>query len=90
MSHNDWIYVFLNKCSISWSSRKQPTVALSTTEAEYMAAKEATKEAIWLRNLFNEHGFKQTQPTKIHEDNQSCIALAKESGEIFKSKAHRH
>jgi len=53
---------------MDWSSRKQPIVALPTTEAEYMTATEATKEAIWLRNLLNEHGFKQTQPTKIHED----------------------
>ena len=40
--------------AISWNSKKQPTVALSPTEAEYMAACEATKEAMWLRKLLKD------------------------------------
>ena len=36
---------------ISWSSRKQPITALSTTEAEYVAAAEAAKQAVWLRHF---------------------------------------
>ena len=47
--------------AISWSSRLQPTVAASTTEAEYMAAAYATKEGLWLRTLFNHLGMKTTQ-----------------------------
>jgi len=42
-----------------------------------MALTQATKEAIWLRRLLVELGFKQTAATTIFEDNQSCIALAK-------------
>jgi hypothetical protein len=61
--------------SISWSLKKQPTVALSTVEAEYMAASNATKEAIWLRVLLEDLGFLQTIATIIHADNQGCIAL---------------
>jgi hypothetical protein len=62
--------------SVSWSSKKQPTVALSTVEAEYMAASNATKEAIWLRVLLKDLGFTQVKATTIHADNQGCIALA--------------
>ena len=43
--------------SVSWSAKKQPTVALSTIEAEYMAAANATKEAIWLRVLLEDLGY---------------------------------
>jgi len=63
--------------SVSWSSKKQPTVALSTVEAEYMAASNATKEAIWLRTLLKDLGFTQTQATTIYADNQGCIALSR-------------
>ena len=43
-------YAFLmNGGAVSWASKQQPTVALSTTEAEYMALAQATKEAVWIR-----------------------------------------
>lgn len=45
---------YLNDTIISWSTKKQQTVALSSTEAEYMAETEAVKEAIWLNSLINE------------------------------------
>ncbi len=62
--------------SISWSSKKQPTVAVSTVESEYMASGEATKESIWLRVLLADMGFAQTTATVIHADNQGAIALS--------------
>jgi len=68
---------YLSGGVISWSSKRQATVALSSTEAEYMALTHATKEAIWLRSLLDELGFKQHHPTTLFEDNQSAIALAK-------------
>jgi len=52
-------------------------VALSSTEAEYMALTHATKETVWLRALLGELGFHQGDPSTIFEDNQSCIALAR-------------
>lgn len=70
-------YVFmLENCAISWASKKQPTVALSSAEAEYMALSSATQEAIWIRQLLGELIGVQ-QPIKIFVDNQSAINLAK-------------
>ena len=70
-------YVFIfNSGAISWSSRLQPTVAASTTEAEYMAAASTVKEALWLRTLFSDFDIKI--PTiDIFCDNQSTIKLLK-------------
>jgi hypothetical protein len=62
---------------ISWSSRLQPTVALSSAEAEYMAVCAATQESTYLRQLLEEFGYPQVSATKIFEDNQGCIALAR-------------
>jgi len=42
----------LNGSAVSWKSSKQETVADSTTDAEYIAASNAAKEAVWIRNLF--------------------------------------
>ena len=70
-------YVFtLGGGAISWRSMLQPTVALSTTEAEYMAAVECAKEAVWLHCLVNELGVSQDL-VKLYCDNQSAIYLAK-------------
>ena len=70
-------YVFtFAKAPVSWKSTLQSTVALSTTEAEYMAITEAVKEAIWLQGLLKELGVEQKSIT-IFCDNQSAIQLAK-------------
>lgn len=61
---------------VTWSSKKQPTVALSSMEAEYIALAHATKEAIWLRSLLTDHGFHLTGPTTVHCDNQAAISFA--------------
>ena len=71
-------FVFLLSGSpISWSSKKQATVALSSMEAEYMAVSHATREAVWLRNLLHELGLLLEQPTLINVDNQGAIDFAK-------------
>ncbi|KAH9680956.1 hypothetical protein KPL71_026757 [Citrus sinensis] len=66
----------LNGCTINWKASLQSVVALSTTEAEYTAAAEAIKEAIWLRGMVTELGFEQKQIT-VHCDSQSAICLSK-------------
>ena len=61
----------------SWASKKQATVALSTAEAEYVAAAEATSQAIWLRRILKEMSEYQDKPTVIYCDNKSAIAMVK-------------
>ena len=61
--------------AVSWLSQKQQTVALSTSEAEYMALGSAVQEAIWLQRLLTDLKIKTAKPTKILEDNQSAIAM---------------
>jgi hypothetical protein len=62
-----------------WSSKRQPTiVALSMTEAEYMASTQATKEAIWMTKLMKELGYmKEKKVMVIRCDNQGAISLTK-------------
>ena len=68
-------YVFmLHGGAISWQSKRQQTVAASTTEAEYMAAGAAVKEGLWLRKLFMDFGL-DTSTVSIMADNQSAIKL---------------
>lgn len=71
-------YLFcLGTKPISWSSKKQGTVALSSAEAEYIAANEAIREAVWLRRLLLELQQKVAHPTTVFCDNQSAIAMTK-------------
>lgn len=62
---------------IAWSSHKQSCVALSTCEAEYVAACDATREAVWLRQLLHQLGFLPVGPTRLLCDSQSAIRLAR-------------
>jgi hypothetical protein len=72
--------------AISWSSRKQDVVATSTCEAEYIAACNATKEALWLRQVLLEVGFKQAKATTIGADNQGAIILSEQQSNHDRSK----
>lgn len=70
---------FLAGGAISWESKKQPSVALSSTEAEYMALSQASKEAVYLRNLIMELGFPKyvSDPIHIYCDNTGAQQLVK-------------
>lgn len=70
---------FLNGKAIHWKAKKQQTVALSSTEAEYLSLSDAVRTAIWLANLIRETGF-EVRPIKIYEDNNGCIELTKGQG----------
>ncbi|GJY11344.1 retrovirus-related pol polyprotein from transposon TNT 1-94 [Tanacetum coccineum] len=70
-------YVFtLSGGTVSWVSKLQSVVAMSTTEAEYVAAAQASKEAVWLKMLLEELGYKQEKIT-LFCDNQSAMYLAR-------------
>lgn len=63
--------------AISWRSRLQTLVALSTTEAEFIAAVAAGTEIKFLRNLFTAMGYKFDSPSVLHIDNNSALSVAK-------------
>ena len=62
--------------AISWQSRLQKCVSLSTTEAEYVAATEAGKEMLWLKRFFQELGVQQEEYI-VYYDSQSALDLSK-------------
>jgi len=67
-------YIFLAaEGAITWKSKKQMMISLSSTEAEYVALSEVVHEACWLRNLFKELGYSQEFPILIKGDNDSSI-----------------
>ena len=76
----------IGNCAVSWRSKKQSVVALSSCEAEYVSLCSATQEAVWLRRLLKSIGFEQKQPTTICEDNQGAICLSKNSKDHGRTK----
>eukprot|EP00253_Pinus_taeda_P024114 PITA_24114 len=71
-------YVFhMGSGAISWASRKQPIVALSTVEAEYVAATVAACQEIWMRRMLRSLCQEQAKGTVIFCDNSSAITLSK-------------
>ena len=63
----------LGSSMISWMSRKQDTVALSSVEVEYVAACEVSREAVWLRKLLFDLIEGPMDPRMIHCEKNSCI-----------------
>ena len=71
-------YVFqVNSAPVSWRSKKQAVVTLSSTEAELVAATAAAQEAVFLRTLLSQLGAPQAGQTTLYEDNQGGIAMTR-------------
>ncbi|KAG6531657.1 hypothetical protein ZIOFF_005473 [Zingiber officinale] len=68
---------YFNESLVSWNSQKQKTVALSSCEAEFMAATTAACQALWLRSLVSELTGVKPKPVTLFVDNKSAIALMK-------------
>lgn len=68
---------YVNDNLVSWNSQKQKTVALSSCEAEFMAATSAACQALWLRNLVAELVNQESKAVKLFVNNKSALALMK-------------
>ena len=69
----------MERGAVSWSSKKQYIIALSTTEAEYIALTHVAKEALWLRTFLSELRGVPYGPVPINCDNQGAVALSKDN-----------
>ena len=69
--------VKLGSGAVSWSSKLQSLIALSTTEVEHIAAVEAGKEILWMCQLMGELSYDTSGPSVLRMDNQSAIAVSK-------------
>lgn len=71
----------MGEAAILWNRMRQSCVALSTAEAEYMALAHGVRECLWLSSFMKEAGLKEEmRPIQVWSDNQSAIAMAKQSG----------
>ena len=77
----------MNGGPISWKSRRQDSVALSTSETEYMSVSEVGKEILYLRAILRNVGHEQLVPTDVYEDNLACITM---STNLVCHKSSRH
>jgi hypothetical protein len=63
--------------AVSWSTKKQTTIADSSTEAEYVSASSASQEILWMQNLLTEIGVEVKGPSPLMVNNQSALHVLK-------------
>ena len=100
MTDSDWAVTrstsgfafFMAGAVIAYMSKKQATIAMSSTEAEIMAASQAGLEAVFLRSLLSDMGYKQSKPTDLYVDNKGAIDMSRDyiSNERTKHIERRH
>jgi hypothetical protein len=71
----------INNCTVSWATKKQQTIAISSAEAEYMAIAAGVQELLWIRQFLSEllpiNMFDSTRGSTLYSDSQSAIAISK-------------
>ena len=72
--------------AVSWSSKRQPTVATSTTKAEYMALSQAAQQAMWMYSFMSKVGLEQELLATLNGDNMSLIAMTANNKEHSRAK----
>jgi hypothetical protein len=87
---NQPLDIFSWQQEITWKSKKQTTIALSSTEAEYVALSEAGREVCWGKNLFLELRYSQNSPILIKGNNNGLIMMAHNSQLNNQTKIHWH
>jgi hypothetical protein len=80
--------ILIDGGAVSWSSKKQELVTLSTTEAKFVATTHAAKEIIWLRRLLGEIFRPLEYLIMLYSDNQSSITLAHTQGQFHAHTKH--
>ena len=74
------VLLMFGSTAVQWTCTRQPTVALSSTEAEYVAASEAAREISWFRTYLADVGLAQPASTPLFIDNSTAIRIALEEG----------
>ena len=74
-SHTGYV-LMMTGGAVSWKSRRQDCVSLSTSEAEYVAASQCGQEVLYLREILRDFGYTQENPTNVYEDNLACVAMS--------------
>lgn len=75
-STTGYLFKLFDRCTVSWNTKQQVSVAASSTEAEYMALFESVREALWLKSLLASININISEPITIYEDNNGCISIA--------------
>jgi hypothetical protein len=78
--------ITIGGATVAWKSNRQRSIALSSTEAEYMSASEIAREITWLRYLLKELGYEQNDPTAICQDNTGAIGWIQGTGQFRRNK----
>ena len=77
---------FLGESLVAWIKKKQTSISLSTTEAEYIAAAECCTQVEWMKQTLKDIKIIFEEPTVIHCDNTSAISLSKNPVQHYKAK----